>query len=470
MPFKTRKIRHRRPLRALRSLKGIDRHKRNAILAVMLALAGAWVVWRSTMAAYRWVADFDPKTLVMAAGSELERDPNGFTNIVLLGDGGHERDGADLVDTIMVASIDHAQGSVALFSIPRDYYVDYPGTRPGKINELYRNSRRDLGEEQAFELFQKVTGRVVNLEIPYYIRVDFTAFTKAVDAMGGITVDVKKPIYDPYYPNAFDDGYTLFEMPSGPQSMDGETALKFVRSRKTTSDFSRAFRQQQMLEALREKAFSARLLSDPGALKELYETVTQNINTNLSIRDMISLAGVAQKINRSKLISKVIHDDPTRDGGFLYTPERQYYNDQFVLVPFGDNLDAIHRYARLAFFNREAFYKPLRIAVFNASHLSGAARNLGYQLSRYGFDVQSVDNLLDMAGERMFLETTEIRLPESTDAAPGEALKAAAPTLRALQEFVETGKITPGRARDLLGAELAIVIGDDFQSKVPFVD
>jgi len=419
MPFHTRRIRKKPPLKPIRKIKGVleggmryyregDVKRKNRILAIFMAILGIFIVWKVMFAAYDFVADFDVKKLVFSMGSELKKDANGYVNIVLLGDGGYERDGADLVDTIMVASVDLKQNAVSLFSIPRDYYV--PTVQfPGKINELYRNHKRVLTKEEAYDLFPKACGEITGLEIPYYIRVNFNAFVEVVDSLGGITVDVKEDLIDPYYPNETDNGYTLFEVHKGVQEMDGETALKFVRSRKTTSDFDRAKRQQLVIEAIREKAISKKMLTNPKALKNLYYAVIDNIDTNLTMREMISLAAIGEHMDRAKTVSKVINDDPGVEGGFLYTPERELYDGLFVLVPFGDNLNLIHRYADLIFHKRALYWDNPGIEVLSALHTEGVARNTGYQLNRYGFNIQKIDNWQGSAdGEKKYADKTVI--------------------------------------------------------------
>ena len=453
MTFKSRKIRHRprrRPLRHTKHIfaylsgliKNLPPKTINYIAAGALVILGVFVVFKVTMAAYNFVSGFTPTNLLTAIGSDLEKDDHNYTNILLLGDGGHERDGADLIDTIMVASIDYEKNAVSLLSIPRDFYVkanDEIGVVfPGKINELYRNHKFYLeDEEDRFQLFKKVAGDIVDLDIQYYVRVDFNAFVEVVESLGGVTVDVQEDIYDPYYPNATDNGYTVFTIDKGLQEMDGETALKFVRSRKTTSDFDRAARQQLVLEAIQQKALSKDVLTSTAKLKDLYTTVQSNVNTDLPLREMISLAGFAKEMDRSHLVRKVIHDDPGQEGGFLVTPDRDLYNGQFVLVPFGNDYELIHKYADLVFHQREMFYEPAVIEVLNATKYPGIARSSAYQLIRFGFDIESIDNYYDENDEKAYLEQSEILYHDYTENNDGLIQPKHQSTLNALDGFVK---------------------------------
>lgn len=489
MTFKTRQIRRRprrKPLKKakhlslgfMRFLKNLPPKTKNYLAAGVLVIFGMFVVVKVTSAAYHFISDFNPKDLVFAVGADLEKDEHGYTNILLLGDGGHVRDGADLIDTIIVASIDYEKNAVSLLSIPRDFYVDAEPENgilySAKINELYRNHKNVVEkEDDLFQLFKKAAGEITNLDIQYYVRVDFNAFVDIVDSLGGVSVDVQEPIYDPYYPNDSDDGYTVFRIDAGPQEMDGETALKFARSRKTTSDFDRSARQQLLLEAIQRKALSKDVLTSTSKLKDLYGAFSKNINTDMSLREMIALAGFAKNMDHSHMVRKVIHDDPGQEGGFLYTPERQFYNGQFVLIPFGNNFDLIHKYADLVFNQREMFWDPPTIEVLNATRLPGIARNAAYQLNRFGFDVESIDNYYDENGNKAYLDESLIEYHDYTEDQAGLTEPKYQSTLNALDGFVKAGE-RASREGYLVGEEhgtktyqtdgtnISIILGDDY--------
>ncbi len=473
MAFKTRQIRKKPPIKPFKKLKKVGGFviksaakttpkQRSYIMGAILVMLSIFIVGKVMVLAYNFIRGFDPKDIIFAFGSELKQDENGYTNIILLGDGGHTRDGADLIDTIMVASIDYKKNAVTLMSIPRDYYLTNV-TWPGKINELYRNHKFEHEtEDELFELFQDVTGEIANLDIHYYARINFNAFVEIVDSLGGITIEVKDSIYDPYYPNETDNGYTLFTVDKGIQDMDGERALKFVRSRKTTSDFDRAFRQQQVIEALREKALSKDILTSPKALKNIYNAVDSNTNTNLSIREIIALAGFGSHLDRNHLISKVLHDDPGQDGGFLYTPERDIYDGLFVLVPFGDDLELIHKYSDYIFNHREAFWNPPKIEVLNATKYSGIARNAAYQMNRFGFNIVNLDNYYDKAGEKKYLEKSIILYYDWEEDKNNNVTPTYQSTLKALESFVKASAMPESKGNFVPDADISIILGDDY--------
>lgn len=471
--FRTRKIRKKPPLKLGKKMKDSlisfaqffatgSKKKWSYFFGFLLVIFGAFVVFQVTSGIYNAIRDFDAQDMVFAIDSELKQDANGYTNIVILGDGGHVRDGADLIDTIMVASVDLEKKIVSLFSIPRDFYVWSDEYGDAKINELYRNNKNEFGEDGAFEVFEKVTSQITGLDIHYYARVDFNAFVEVVDALEGITVDVKDSIYDPYYPNETDDGYTVFEVDAGVQEMNGETALKFVRSRKTTSDFDRAARQQQVLMAIQGKALSSGILN-PKTIKNLYQSLRNNVNTDLTIREMLAFASFAKGFDRNQMVSKVIHDDPSRDGGFLYTPERKYYNGQFVLVPDGDNLDLIHKYANLLFHHRDVLMNPVRIEVLNATREPGIARIASSHLNRFGFDIVDIDNLFNKQGERKYVEKSFIRYSNWEVDADGNVIARDKSTLNALADFVKGEPIPSDETQTDDQVDISIVLGADYE-------
>src|SRR4051794_34365113 len=147
-------------------------------------------------------------------------------------------------DTIMVVSIDPPSKSVVMMSFPRDLWVSIPGYYPQRINVAHAAGGPAL------------TARTIEanfgIKIDNYARVDFDGFEQVVDAIGGVIVDVDRPIKDDEYPT---DDYGLIRLyiPPGPMLMDGKTALMYARSRHSEDDFGRARRQQKVLMAIRDR-------------------------------------------------------------------------------------------------------------------------------------------------------------------------------------------------------------------------
>ncbi|MDD5589875.1 MAG: LCP family protein, partial [Candidatus Portnoybacteria bacterium] len=203
-----------------------------------------------------------------------EKDPD-RTNILLLGlRGAGDENGGLLTDTIILLSVKKSTNEVAMISIPRDLYVVMPQA-PGQKNSLKEkiNFAYALGEERksggGLVYSKAVVSRITNLYIDYAVSVDFMAFKETVDILGGIDVNLENPFVET---TQFAKEMVL-ELPAGKNHLDGETALFFVRSRYSTSDFDRARRQQQVLLAIKNKALSSGILLNPVKIFELLNTM-----------------------------------------------------------------------------------------------------------------------------------------------------------------------------------------------------
>lgn len=196
--------------------------------------------------------------------AEVEEDST--LDILVLGTNGMH------TDTIMVASINEAESKISLFSIPRDLYVN--GRRINVYYSLY-------GPDQLKRMVEMVTG----LTMEKYIEVDLDGFVEMVDLVGGVDVYVDEAIYDGQFPGAY--GYEPYTIEMGHHHMNGSEALKYARSRKSTSDFDRAGRQQEVLYGLRTKVEEMKADLDTGELGQLFGTAMEHVNTDLSLLDII---------------------------------------------------------------------------------------------------------------------------------------------------------------------------------------
>jgi LCP family protein required for cell wall assembly len=178
-------------------------------------------------------------------------------------------------DTIMVASINVENEMITLISIPRDLYIN--GRR---INAYYTY----YGVDQLERMVQTVTG----LEIDKYAQVDIEGFPAVVDIVGGLDIIVEDTIYDGSYPNAY-GGYDPYYIEEGSHHMNGEEALKYARSRKSTSDFDRASRQQDIINALRTKVVQLDSVMEMKELTELFQAGLAYTTTDVSLLDGVGL-------------------------------------------------------------------------------------------------------------------------------------------------------------------------------------
>jgi len=250
---------------------------------------------------------------------------------------------AFLTDSMMLISLDPQTKRVGILSLPRDLQVEIPegnyGVQP--INTAYRLGELDGpggGPRLAMITVQYNFGIAVN----DYLVVDFETFIRIIDEIGGINVEVKKTIDDPEYPD-MNYGYDPFYLEAGWHLLDGETALKFARSRHQTDDIDRAARQQQVLYAVRDKIISANMLPELAAKAyPLYAELKNGIDTSLSLDQMLELAWYVKDIDRHNIVSGVIGWDyiiaENWNGRPIIRPNRERLPELLTQI-FGPNYD-----------------------------------------------------------------------------------------------------------------------------------
>jgi len=226
-------------------------------------------------------------------------------------------------DTMMLISLDPVTNSVGILSIPRDLYVDVPGFGIQRINTAYgvgELSQPGGGARLAMQTVQYNFGIPVN----DYAVVDFDSFIRIVDLLGGITVNVEKPISDPLYPD-MNYGYDPFYLAAGPQQLDGRTALKYARSRHGSDDIDRARRQQQVLYAIRDKVLALDMLSRMALeAPALWSELDAGIDTGLALDQIMQLAWWLKDIPATNFTSGIV--------GWEYVIP-QNWQGQDILVP-----------------------------------------------------------------------------------------------------------------------------------------
>lgn len=406
---------------------------------------------------------FSVKQIVISAVSEsIETDDYGHTNILLIGVGGEGHDGGTLTDTMILASIDYKEGLISMLSIPRDIYVENDivgwGTRINSVYE-YVAENNDLDYDLGMQELRKEIEGITGAEINYYAKIDFSGFVEIVDALGGITINLDEDLVDPYYPtgNLTGDIYETFSMSAGEHKLDGETALKYVRSRYTTSDFDRAKRQQEVISAMKEKATSIGFLINPAKIKNTLAVLANNFETDLTLSQMLNFASLAADFNGESIISEVLSDDIWAAGGFLYPPEREAYGGAFVLIPYAGEGDfsEVHAFTNILSHYPQIINDKVSIQILNGTGESGLAGLTSFYLERYGFDVIDTENALSK-------DTQETRIWPV-----GEINEITEETMDALTTIIDAEELNemPEEYSNALwntDAEIMIELGSDF--------
>jgi LCP family protein required for cell wall assembly len=140
------------------------------------------------------------------------------------------------------------------------------------------------------------------LPVPYYAIVNFHGFENIVDTLGGIVVDVPRPVKDDEYPTP-DYGIQRLYVALGPQLMDGSQALKYARTRHTDNDISRSARQQQVLLAIRDRALRPDIFS---RLPTLTDQGLRTVKTNFTATELLALGKLASQMDSTAFNSLVI--------------------------------------------------------------------------------------------------------------------------------------------------------------------
>ena len=401
----------------------------------------------------------------------MKKDKYGNINVLLLGYWGEGHDGGFLTDSIIIASRNPEVGNISMFSIPRDLRVKYPNGAYGRINGVFHNF---LTKTQDHTLsasgFSENIGTMLNMEIPYFATIDFVAFKEVVDAIGGIDILIPETIHDTTYPNEANRGYITFHIDAGLQHLDGDIALKYARSRHSTSDFSRSLRQQQIIMGIKDKVLSSGLSLENA--QELYGQYKTYVSTNITLSEMLRTVQYIKNLNNFTSFGFTTYCSYSNflnmsSACFLYTPERELFWGASIILPLGATANRIQEYGKMQDFTRlivsnPAFVKQnASIEVINGidkqvarqNRMSGIpfAGNLAAKLKRYGFNIINTENA-EFTGARSYISINNI----------GDFT----PTIQVIQSFVSisdirynTGNVMTGQ--DEYGNEITYIDGAD---------
>ena len=366
--------------------------KRYLFIPLVLILGtGGWFGYATLTAVHHIIGKAGAGAPALAnktvAVSQLKGEGDGRVNILVMGIGGAGHDGANLSDTIMIWSIDPETKNVAVLSVPRDLYVKIPGHGYGKINAANSYGGPALAEQ--------VIENVIGVPIHYYMTIDFSGFKQAVDAEGGVDINVTKALYDPYYP--CDDGtklagkYCPINFKVGLTHMTGVTALEYARSRETTSDFDRAARQQQVIIAIRQKALDASTLTNPIKLTGLINAIGTHVHTDLQLSDMEKLASIAKDVDTTKITQKVLDTSP---GSVLVDGTGTIDGAGSIELPAAGTFDYsdIHDLVKNIFVDHYITDENARIDVQNGSGIQGLAGKVVTSLTAAHYNVGTPTN------------------------------------------------------------------------------
>jgi len=312
-------------------------------------------------------------------------------NVLLLGYGGPGHPGGGLSDANIVVSINTTDKTVSLIAIPRDMWVEVPVRSDlnsnFKINAVYAIGNDDnrypskqsefKGSHGGGNLAKYVFSQTLGIDIQHYMAIDFVRFQRAINALGGITVDVPVSFTDKYFPipgneellcdfspekNAevnetysgfelekqFECRYETLEFTKGQTQMNGETALKFIRSRHSEnygSDFARGERQQVVLQAIKQKLISLDAINNiDDFYTEFKHLVTTDINEQIILEILPKIGDVeSYKIKKINITDQnFLHGTASSDGQSVLVPNAGLNNfseiQKFIQANLEENL------------------------------------------------------------------------------------------------------------------------------------
>lgn len=192
-------------------------------------------------------------------------------------------------DTILLMRILPDTQQISLLSLPRDLMVDIPGYGVARINaaHVYGDLYRSLGS--GMSLATKTVSTVIGVPIDYTVVIDFQGFISAIDALGGVTVNVPTALYDPNFPT-MEYGVKEVSFAPGQNTMDGYTALVYSRIRHPDNDFERMTRQQAVLKGIMLRLQQGGFLAQVDSTADITDALVRHARTDAPRDVIITLA------------------------------------------------------------------------------------------------------------------------------------------------------------------------------------
>ena len=391
-----------------------------AIIGIIIAIVAGWLllkVWQTMHSVFGNGNIFD-----LFSQQKLNEDSYGRSNVLIVGttDDDPDHPGATLTDSMMVLSVNQTKKDAYMFSIPRDLYVKFGmacnSGYAGKINEYFgcvNNGNSPEAETDRMDKTKKFIGDIFGMDIQYVAHINTAVIRDAVNAVGGVTVNVQsrdpRGILDPSMDwmcrarelNAQQrrarcpTGHYM-QLTNGSHEMDGEKAMWFSRARGLVaptygleqSNFDREKNQQLVLMALKSKATSTGTLTNFGKVTSLMDAMGKNLRTNIDTKEIRTIMNLASEIKESDIhrLSFVESDNTlmttgTSGGASIVQPAAGLYD-------YSD----IRAYIKSEIYSTPLSKEKATVAVLNGSGISGAAQKEADRLSELGLKVVHVGN------------------------------------------------------------------------------
>lgn len=388
------------------------------ILLIIFSLVGAVLGGKFLYNAHKL---FGGNIFSILQTTKLKGEDSGRVNILLAGnsadDVGHN--GGQLTDSVMIISIDTKHNKAFLLSVPRDLWVDIGDFGHRKINEAYVIGQNEHFSDNGYPAggmgqLQQVIENNFGLTINYYALVNYNAFRDSVNAVGGIDVVIKstdpRGLYDPSI-NYATKG-PLVKLTNGPHHLNGVQALDLARARGDNyraygfnqADFDRTEHQRQMLVALKSKAVSAGVVTNPARLSSLSDAIGNNVKTNLSLSEVRRLYDITKTIDGNNLSSISLNN---ANGKNLLVNYQSPRGDSALIPAAGlDDFSDIQQLIKQLTSNNPIVQESAKLVVLNATDTRGLASRARTTLEAKNLNVTAVGDALANQATTTIIDTS----------------------------------------------------------------
>lgn len=421
------------------------RNKRVALISVGTAVALLVAAIIGVYAYAKHLESTMQKTVYRKDKLELnlkKAPPQEPFNILLLGYDKRAKDTVYRSDTIILAHIDPKTKQIWMLSIPRDMKVNVPGHGTRKVNEAFA-----IGQEQlAIETVEELTGVTIN----HFMGINFRGFNKAVEAMGGVWVDVAVEINDPEADATKDNRASHID--PGYQLLDGEHALTYVRTRHTFADqdFGRMRNQQTFFLAVADQLANK---TSVARLPRIVAAIAPYISTDMTLMQMMRTAQALQKAGSKRVYTETIPGEWRSPFVVADEEAMEELLDKFKSgKPFKEPEPSTEETATASAAAQELAPDDVSVTVRNGAGISGCAKQASSILKAQAFDVVDVGN----AGQFVYEKTLVVYKSEKRAA---ELVAAALPP---------GTKLVESRGMYAFESDVLVVVGKDWDvAKVP---
>lgn len=355
-----------------------------------LSILAALVIFALLLTLPRWVAQGQPvvdETIPEAMPALAT--PDDLEIFMLFGTATDNPSNPGMADMVMLAALHRESGSVTLLAVPRDLWVYAPDAGMMKLTAVhYHGATHESIAGGGVGLLMRTLEYNLGVRIDHYAHVDFDGFLRLIDSLGGVTLAVDCVIQDwklksRELDKRLEENYELFTLPIGLHTIDADTALWYVRSRRTSSDLDRGRRQQDILRAMWRRIQADGLLN---RLPQVWDAIAANVDTDLTLPLLSRYVPIALTIDADSV--RAMRFKVGREITQGLSPAPQHAS---ILVPQREAIAALMQ-EFVAPPNRNRITRAaLRVQVVNASGFKTLAYVAADRLSQEGFRVEIVE-------------------------------------------------------------------------------